>query len=178
LNANWIAIVSGILAGGAAGAILTALFTNYRNRIQPIGYQSAELKTVSLSLDEDASVLDEVDDSEEVRCIQLVLTNMGNQDMPTFLFGITTKFGDRIVHTQFLPPDRHHMANISDGTELGSSEIDYHLTPFNRGDTYKFNLFLHLRLDDNHDRQITLSSPHPIRFGSNQPEPRCITALV
>jgi hypothetical protein len=32
----WFPIVAGVVGGGAAGAIITALVTSYRNRVQPV----------------------------------------------------------------------------------------------------------------------------------------------
>lgn len=37
-QAQWIALIAGLLGGGAMGAIITAIVTKHRNRRQPIGY--------------------------------------------------------------------------------------------------------------------------------------------
>jgi hypothetical protein len=37
---QWLQIVAALLGGGAAGAIITALVSAYRNRVQPVGYKT------------------------------------------------------------------------------------------------------------------------------------------
>jgi len=170
---QWVPWVIGIVGGGAAGAIITALVTNHRNRVQPIGYKSEKIeifkKDQTLSLLQAKIILTDnvtTHDIANLVIVRLTLINKGNQDISEFEFGMTLVTGDAAIKVQAETPDRHHIAEQLKEVTFDSptSEIDYSLKPFNRGDIYIFNLFITVSSDNETEREIKLSSKHSIRF--------------
>jgi hypothetical protein len=132
-----------LLGGGAAGAVITAIVSAYRNRVQPVRY---ELKTVPVFANPPKnSTLDTIVTLREngkdygfrnLYLTELRLMNAGNLDVKTFTLGITLSEKDRIVNASCDSPDRHHAATQT--VKVSAAEpkraIDFRLVPFNRMD--------------------------------------------
>lgn len=170
---QWVTVIAALAGGGAAGALLTALFNLYRNRIQPIGFESEKIEVFKKeagmsSLQAKITLTDNVTtyDFDNLIIVRLRLVNKGNQDMSEFTFGMTLLEDDKAVHVQAETPDRHHIAELLKPVSLDSptAEIDYRLKPFNRNDPYFFNVFITVFSDKEAKREIKLSSAHPVKF--------------
>lgn len=89
-------IAASILGGGAVGAIITAVVTSYRGRVQPIGrrVEVSPLFTSGFagsSLTANVTVSDGTTDYKfpNLHVADIQLVNRGNRDLPTFTFGVT-----------------------------------------------------------------------------------------
>lgn len=166
-------ILASLVSGGAAGALLTAGITSYRNRVQPVGFR---LRIVPVfwrgSNDSGLSatvILDAGGQSGQYDSLHLMefeLVNSGNQDVAEFPFGITLADGDVAVHLQAVAPDRHHA--VVQETELGpgspGSELDLVLRPFNRGDKYILRLHIVIPAERSSPGFPELGSSRSVRF--------------
>jgi hypothetical protein len=169
----WITVVASLIGGGAMGAIITAFVTNYRNRMQPIGYKSEKIEVFKKeaglsSLHARIMLTDErtTYNFDNLVIVRLTLTNKGNQDIAEFSFGMTLLKNDEAIRVQVETPDRHHIAEPIKAATFDSptSEIDYKLKPFNRNDTYIFNLFITVESNEDANREVKLSSVHSVKF--------------
>lgn len=94
------------------------------------------------------------------------VVNRGNSGIERFPFGVILAGGDKCVHVERLPPDRHHL--IIQETEVTpqdpQSEIDFILDPFNRKDSYLVKLYIVIPEGSTDPQAIELGSSHPIKF--------------
>jgi hypothetical protein len=132
---QWVPWVVGMLSGGAMGAIITAVVTNYRNRIQPIGHRVEVIQffkdNIGLSSLRAQLTLSDGRTSlitSTIYIARVTIMNKGNQDISDFTFGMTLSGEDKVVHVQTEAPDRHHAAlttlyNLS--TEMMSMPSTY-----------------------------------------------------
>ena len=170
---SWWQIVPALIGGGAAGALINAGFTARRNRIQPIGRRieiTPIFRQADSSSDFRAKIAIAHNDStatfENLFIADIQVVNKGNTDIETFPFGVTLSGGDKCVHVEHTPPDRHH--GVSQNPEITpqnpANEIDFTLTPFNRKDSYLFKLYVVIPDDAKDPQNIELGSPNPIKF--------------
>ncbi len=155
------------------GAILTAIVTAYRNRIQPIG-RRIDIVPVFQDTIRPASVQVKVTISDEQNNAsysnlyigQLQLVNQGNKDLANFKFGITLLEGDLAVYIEPRSLDRHHQVTQLTPTTLSQpqSAIDFTLQPFNRRDIYSFQLLIVTPDGKQQPSEVYISSPEAIRF--------------
>lgn len=148
---QWTQIVIGIACGGLGGAILTAIITAYRTRVQPITYQVKHFQifkkeTTPGSLDAFLTLSDgtEFQHFENLFVATVSIQNTGNQDISDFRFELTLFEGEKAVFIEAISNDRSHKANILTELSIANpvSEIDIQLEPFNRGDRYSFNIHI------------------------------------
>src|ERR1039458_7245968 len=161
-----------LLGGGAAGAIIAAVITSYRNRIQPVRYR---IKTTPVfAKAPKSSTLETVVTLKEngkeygfgsLYLTELTIVNAGNQNAKEFTIGITMGETDRIVNAHCESPDRHHRGDQLDSLSPAQPKqsVDFRLIPFNRKDTYLFRL-LSTCTGDVEPGDIKLSSNEPVRF--------------
>jgi hypothetical protein len=166
-------IAASLASGGAAGAVLTSIVSSYKNRIQPVGYRTEIIplfRPASNPGSLEAKVMVKYDDCnceyENLFFVELQVVNRGNQDLVEFPFGVTLRSGDEIVHAEGATPDRHHQ--IKESTAVSplrpGSNIDFLVSPFNRGDSYHFRLYVSTRNNAKELGPVKLGSPAPVRF--------------
>lgn len=125
---NGLKIATSVLGGGAVGAIITAVATSYRGRVQPIGrrVEVSPLFTSGFagsSLTANVTVSDGTTDYKfsNFHVVDIQLVNRGNRDLPTFTFGVTLYKSDKAIHVESYGLDRH--------TLLIYKSFTRHLTP-------------------------------------------------
>lgn len=162
-----------LVSGGAIGAIITALVSSYRHRIQPVGYR-IEIVPIFRPTNNpgslDAKVLLTYNHAnweyENLFIVDLHVVNRGNQDLSEFSFGVTMRSGDEAIHMEATAPDRHH--EVADATGVSplqpNSALDFVVRPFNRGDAYTLKFYVSTRNNAEELGPISLSSPAPVRF--------------
>lgn len=164
-------IVASLIGGGAVGAVITALLTTYRNRIQPVGRRIEILPLLTSSFS--GSVLKpEVTVSDGVTAYKfgnlyvadVQIVNRGNKDHPAFSFGFTLANGDTAVHVEPYGLDRHHTATLIVPATPGkpATQLDFTLKPFNRGDSYTLKVFV--VAGGAVPGAIMIGSSEPVRF--------------
>jgi hypothetical protein len=171
---QWVPWVLGVLGGGAMGAIITASMNYLKNRRQPVGYRKDIVEVFRKRRDHPnlaARLLVrehplEPSPEYEIDMLSLArvsLTNLGNQDLPKFAFGITMSEGTKIIDMRIKEPDRHHVMKVvlPEDRSKALTELDFTLEPFNRGE--KYNVSIYFTYGEN-PIDITVSSPHPTRF--------------
>ncbi len=177
---QWIiGLVVVLVAGGAMGALITAVLTKYRNRRQPVTYtkevieifkKNPEYPLLQASVElagEEAGLSHEINNLSVAR---ITIKNTGNDDIARFDFGATFKGTDRAIDVKVDTPDRHHKIDVL--TKVNAmepkEEVDFALQPFNRGDEYKLSIFFNYV---DLPQPITVSTAHSTKFvetnGSN-----------
>jgi hypothetical protein len=171
---QWVPWVVGIVSGGAMGAIITAFINHLKNRRQPVGYRKdivhifrkkrddPKLAARLLAREHPFSTGPE-QEIDVLSLARLSLTNLGNQDLTKFTFGITMSEGSKIIDMRMKEPDRHHAMHVimPEDTTQPLTELDFTLEPFNRGEKYNVNIYFTY---GENPIDITISSPHPTRF--------------
>lgn len=161
-------IVASLVGGGAVGAVITAVATSYRNRIQLVGKRVEILPLLTSSssgsvLKPEVTVSDGTTDYKfsNLHVADVQIVNRGNRDHLTFSFGITLSGGDNAVHVEPYGLDRYHAATLATPVTPGkpSGSLDVTLKPFNRSDSYTLKVFL----------VAASSQPGPIAIGSSEP---------
>ncbi len=151
------------------GAVVTALVTRYRNRRQPIAYkmETIEIFKKNPELISLQAVLMEGDKpnftADNFSIARITLINKGNQDIEQFSFGVTLKGTDKAIDIKQETPDRHHKIKVLNpvGLSTPTTELDFTLEPFNRGDKYILSVYF-TYLDSS--SPIELSSSHSTKF--------------
>ncbi|MDI9872600.1 hypothetical protein [Flectobacillus roseus] len=171
-NINWIQLTIGFLSGGAFGALIKQFFDNRRNRIQPIGkaievksfYDSVENKLLNSQVILTGSTQEYKFSKLYTGTIKIV--NTGHNDYATFTFGITCPENVKFIHIKPTSNDRHHLADIRDLPSLENqiNSFDIALTPFNRKDSYSFDILVTSVNHDLTENDIKISSSHPIKW--------------
>ncbi|MEI7462423.1 MAG: hypothetical protein WCK15_23750 [Pirellula sp.] len=164
-------ILSGVLGGGAVGAVITNVVTSYRNRVQPVGHRitvsplfSPNLRDTVIRPVVSVQVGDERLDFANLFVAEVQVLNRGNRDFDSFTFGISLKDGDSAIHAENTTPNRFHLAEISTPPSVSTPKghLDITLRPFNRADLYEFKLFM--TTTNAEPGKIDLATAHPIRF--------------
>jgi hypothetical protein len=171
---QWVPWILGLLGGGAMGAIIAAFINYLKNRRQPVGYQKDTIDIFRKKRDHPklaARLLARehpfgTGPEQEIDTLSLArvsLTNLGNQDLAKFTFGITMSEGSKIIDMRMKEPDRHHVMKVIMPEDRAKplTELDFTLEPFNRGE--KYNVSIYFTYGEN-PIDITVSSPHPTRF--------------
>jgi hypothetical protein len=169
---NWIQVIIGFLSGGAFGALIKQFFDNKRNRVQPIG-KSIEIKSFYDSGDNKLlnSQIILTGINQEFKFSKLYtgtvkIVNTGQNDFLSFTFGITSPENIKFIHIKPTSTDRHHLAEF---TELPTLEnqintFDINLKPFNRNDTYTFDILVTTTNGEITEQDIKISSPYSIKW--------------
>src|SRR5256885_72320 len=104
-DVQWLQVGAALAGGGAVGAIITALVTARRGRIQPVGRRVEILPIFTKGMEGSAlRATVAINDGERSHLfpnlfiVTVQLVNRGNQDIPDFSFGITLAGGDECVH--------------------------------------------------------------------------------
>lgn len=173
---EWLKVILPLIGGGAVGALITLLVTNHRNKIQKISYR-VKLEKIFFPEALSHSEITKITFSSNTQTYHfnnlfiatIQLTNSGNKDIEKFILGITLPEEIKIVKVDSVLPDRNHMLNVTSGNSFDKllSEIDVELFPFNRKDNYEIKLYLTISKETIDTSDISLSSPHPIRFVPN-----------
>jgi hypothetical protein len=171
---QWVPSVLSLLGGGAMGAIITAYINYRKNRRQPVGYRKDIVDIFRKKRDHPklaARLLVrehplQPSPEYEVDTLSLArvsLTNLGNQDLAKFTFGITMSEGSKIIDLRMKEPDRHHVMKVimPDDRSKPLTELDFTLEPFNRGEQY--NVSIYFTYSEN-PIDIVITSPHPTHF--------------
>lgn len=147
---NWVQIIAGFFCGGAFGAFIKQFFDHRRNRLQPVGY-SIEVKPLynsnSTNLIKTQITLTEGIEEHKFSNLfvgGLEIINIGLSDLSEFNFGVTLAESDQVIHLKTNSKDRHHIAELSVEPTLsnGITSFDIKLKPFNRKDSYSFDMLI------------------------------------
>lgn len=139
---QWVPWVVGIMGGGAMGALITATINHLKNRRQPVGYrkdvvdifrkQRDHPKLAARLLVRQHPLLPSPEyEVDTLSLARVPLTNLGNQDLPKFTFGITMGEGSKIIDVRMQEPDRHHVMKVimPQDTSKPLTELDFTLEP-------------------------------------------------
>jgi hypothetical protein len=171
-QAEIIKLAAAVTSGGAAGAIITAVATSYRNRIQPVRYQ---VKTVPVFAQApkysgvETGVILKQNGNEyslpNLHLTEIRLVNAGNQNLKTFTLGVTMGDKDLIVSATSEAPDRHHNAKLVNDVSAADPKqgVDFSITPFNRRDLYLLRI-LSTSISSAEPGEVKLSSDEAVRF--------------
>ena len=170
---NWIHVGAALLGGGAMGAIIKTAVSSYRSRVQPVG-RRIDLLPIFRASGSDSSLRAEISITHEgstrtfknLFLAEIQVVNRGNQDLERFEFGATLSEGDRCIHVEAEPPDRHHsvLQPSAPTPQALAQEVDLILEPFNRQDSYTFKVYVVIPEEHSEPGTIILGSPSPIRF--------------
>ena len=95
---------------------------------------------------------------ENLSLARIALINKGNQDIAEYDFGITLQSNNRVVDFTMSEPDRHHTMKVLVPADVEQvSNLDFTLTPLNRGDEYGVDIYFTY---DENPGEIKLSSAH------------------
>ncbi len=175
---QWIiGLVVALLAGGAMGAVINAVVSSYRDRIQPIGFKQESIVIVKkeanlpavarLIVRENPFKAGAERSVENLSLARMTLVNKGNQDFEKFVFGITVDDGSRIIDFRVTSPDRYHVMKAitsrkpEDPIPEPLTQLDFRMAPFNRQDTYIVDVYFTY---EDTPGSVELSTAHPIRF--------------
>lgn len=169
---KWVPIVAALVGGGAMGAVITAVVTSFRNRIQPVGHRievSPVLQPASSRSDVDYSLTinDQGRDFKfsNLHIAELQIANKGNRDFASFRFGITLSDSDQGILAASKSSDRHHMVEMDHvpSPSFPQKTIDFTLTPFNRRDTYTVTVYV-VAPDSQDPSDIDVTTPEAVRL--------------
>lgn len=168
---NWIQVAASLLGGGAAGAVITILVTAFRSRRQPVGFRIDVLPVFRRAV-HDARFSPSVTVSDgdatlhfdNLFLASIDLVNRGNRDKAAFPVGFTLAQGDAAILAECSTPDRHHAATVAIAPTPAKArqDVDYNLSPFNRGDLYRVKLYVYTSGGD--PGEIRVGSPEPVLF--------------
>ena len=171
---NWVHVITSLLGGGAMGAVINAFVAAYRGRLQRIGSRISFLPVFrqdggasSLSAKIAVTHEQETRTFDNLFLAELQVVNRSNKDISEFDFGATlVGEGDQCIYVETSPPDRHHKVLQSSlvTPQAPSRELDFKLTPFNRGDSYSFKLYIVIPESRVEPGKIILGSSSPIKF--------------
>ena len=172
-NDDWVKIAAGFASGGVLGSLITNLWTEWRNRVQPVGYRVENDRIFSSkpglsTLYARVAVLhnDDAYNFDNLSISQLEIINRGNKDLNAFSFGITLSNYNAVIFTEAEGQDRHHTATpVQNATpDNPLNRMDFTCQPFHRGNSYRVKLYIVSPEGEMRTPEIALSSPDPIRF--------------
>jgi hypothetical protein len=169
---EWIKIIFG-LTGGLVGSLITNLWTEWRNRITPIGYriENDRLFDPTQELSSLKVCITVFHDNEQysfnnLSIVQVELINRGNKDLEKLTYGISLDGAKKIIFTETEGQDRHHIMTADEmacpSTPL--TTMDFTCQPFHRGNIYSLKLYVISLEGDTQPAHVKLSSPDSIRF--------------
>lgn len=162
-----------ILLGGILGAGIQSAISAYRNRLTSISSRvdflpkfeesggSSKLNTQPVLTDGKTEY-----QYNSLHQAQIQLSNQSTEDFESFQFGITLSPDDVVVYLESQSPDRHHHLKQLTPVTLSepTSQIDFILRPFNRGDSYSLRLLIKAAETREEPGEIQLTSPEAVRF--------------
>lgn len=153
------------------GATFTAVVTSYRNRRQPIGFRvdvrsvfrevgSGQQFSVTVGVSDGSSTMQYAN----LFIIAVDLVNRGNRDFSTFQAGFTLSEADEAILMETIVSDRHHSSTVAIAPvpKATRREIDVSLAPFNRRDTYRYEIYV--VTTGSEPGAINISSPEAVVF--------------
>lgn len=167
-----IKIGTGVISGGAFGAIITAIINKRNNRIQRI---SKNVKISNIFYPNELlyphitriTISGTTEDYhfENLYLCQIAVENKGNKDFNQFNFGISMPEASEMVNIQYKSSDRHHIATFDPAISFNHSSnvIDATLTPFNRKNIYHIDI-LFTSNRQLLETQIQFSTAMPVVF--------------
>ena len=184
ITTQWIiTLIVTLVAGGAMGAVITAISNARRSRIQPIQIRKEVIPFIIHKIggqDLQAEIVlkykGEVRSFDNLSLARVTLRNTGNKDYEEFNFGLTIPGLRLAVLVQPETQDRYHEMTFSPQIDLShlDNEIDFTLKPFNRNDTYSVVLGIlpppvdHLQEEDLYF-EIEPVTKHPVVFVEESP---------
>lgn len=170
---DWFKIIAPLLTGGVVGALITALITDRRNRIQPVSTRlrisAVDIPTIMPGYDSAITLASTADGAQyhykKLSTVQLEIINTGNKDLDYLDFGIGLPTTSEIIGVQHHGQDRYHVVTHTPEISITqtSSIIDFKLTPFHRKDAYLVTLVVSGTEPDLQGK-IQLSKRQPIKF--------------
>ena len=167
----WVPWAIAILGGGAMGAVINALVTHHRNKIQKIGYTENTIhifrkgqhfpRLGKLTVIGHPLGVGEEEPVENLAVTQISVTNTGNQNIENFKFGVTMEGEYKVVDVLMKQPDRHHTMSVGLSEKSAVTNPDFYLEPFNRTDTYAVDIYFTYK---NEPGPVQLTTAHPVRF--------------
>jgi len=176
---NWLQVIVPFCSGGAVGAVLTALITTYRNRIQPVALAQSITPVFRPTTEADQLGVEilvplSVDKTrlksyKNLFLAEITVMNSGNRDLPEFDFGLTLGENDSCIMVDSKSQDRHHAVQYLNRPtpEAPNQFLDLALKPFNRKDRYTIKLYI--VVGDKHPEpcEIRISSKLPVKFSES-----------
>jgi hypothetical protein len=170
---EWIKIIFGLAGGGLVGSILTNLWTDWRNRITPIGYRIENDRLFNPTQEPSSlqASITVTHDNEHysfnnLSIAQIEIINRGNKDLEKLTYGISLDGTKKIIFAEVEGQDRHHIMTPTDvacpSTPL--EKMDFTCQPFHRGNIYRLKLYIVSLEGDTQTAKIDLSSPDSVRF--------------
>lgn len=167
-----VAIFVSLIAGGAMGAVINTIVTNFRARKQPVYYaqeiielfrHTPDFASLSANFLLSPANTDAAFPIHNLSVARIKITNSGNADIASFDFGLTCKGSSEAVKIVPFTPDRHHELKVLSevAPDKAGSTVDFSAIPFNREDEYSMDVFFTYK-----DRpgKLLLSTSHPLRL--------------
>ena len=171
---DWVKIVFGFLGGGLIGAIVTNTWTDWRNRILPVGYRTETDRLFTpneefSSLQASITVMHENEpfSFNNLSIAQIELINRGSKDLSEFTFGVTLSADKKVIFSEYEGQDRHHsIAPVDPACPINPLSImDFVCKPFHRGNVYQLRLYIVTSEGgDPTTTDIGLTSPDSVQF--------------
>jgi hypothetical protein len=172
MNPDIITIIVALIGSATTGAVITAIITSRRNRVQPIGTNvNISGSIIPENLVDGHVTKITISGSTEsyhydtLYLVSVELLNKGNTDFEEFQFGITLPENTSIINIKANGLDRHHQVESKPdvGFNSDTNEMDFILKPFNRRDKYKVMLTLSGHLNE-YEEVVKFSTTHPVKF--------------
>ena len=163
-----------LIAGGAFGAVIKLVADRYHERIPRIHWGIDVVKVFAKEkLGHLEGYLSLKKGEEETHFSflnigRVTIQNKSNKDFEEFTFGVTGGDNAKIFDVRGDETDRYH--ELTCVTEIGltnpATNVDLKLKPFNRGNTYTFDLFVSYTEDapPAGDGYIEIGSAMSVRF--------------
>lgn len=173
---NWIQISSGILGGGAAGAIITNIVSHLKAKKTCVEVTRNLTKVFSATASPKEFEAKIIVGSKKHKSLSVTFLNLyfldlsiknaGSKDYESIKFGISLRNGDKCVFSESSGCDRHHNAIIESEIDVcePAEIIDYTVSPFNRNEEYKFRIYITIPDEKEKPDNVSLSSPAPVVF--------------
>ena len=178
-----------VLSGGAAGAFITIIYNQRKDRIPPINF-SIDYNTIFTAehvyeKHQTSIILSEKSDDGEknfqfdnLYLAIVKLKNTSRNDFGKFKFGLSLKEDQEIVKIDTVSSDEKHQIKTTPKIDFlkRHSQVDVRLTPFNRKDEYTIKiLYTSSQNSPIEQRLIRLSTRHPVRLLSEKERNRTLS---
>jgi hypothetical protein len=173
---NYMTLIISLVSGGAFGALITIVYTQYQKRKQPVEY-NIKTNTIfipaDISKDHETSITISGNDIEakEYKFNNLFLAilevkNTSTIDFENFKFGVFLSNNRNIVKIEFSTLDKKHELNILPKVNFENTrnEIDVELNPFNRQEKYELKLYISGGENYITNGEIEISTKHAIKL--------------
>lgn len=183
---NWIQALLGFLSGGACGALIKQYYDNRRNKVQPIA-RTVEIKSF-FDAQENRLLNSQLTfkESSQVYTFSnlysgtIEIINSGQHDYTEFSFGITCPNNVKLIHIKSISSDRHHIVEFETLPSLENqiNTFDVNLKPFNRKDSYIFDILATTTEGQFSAMDVEISSSMPIKWVDPKVTQKLISEIV